>query len=140
MYKTIHSEREYEPFWSTEGCRVVNQTSERTQCVCYHLTHFCILFDSRGGASSQVRKSYSSHVHKRMSKQCLGCHSCNIVTGAQQGITLYCISNIHYFYLIQLSSENETALRLITYIGVGFSLLALILTLISFVILRYLKS
>ena len=40
------------------------------------------------------------------------------------------------YMIMQLSSENETALRLVTYIGVGLSLLALILTLVSFVILR----
>ncbi|XP_065916199.1 adhesion G protein-coupled receptor L4-like isoform X2 [Dysidea avara] len=79
--------REYEPFWSTEGCKKIDQTAERTKCVCNHLTHFGILFDSRGGSS-------------------------------------------------QISSENKTALSLVTYLGVGFSLLALILTMISFVILR----
>ncbi|XP_065911955.1 adhesion G protein-coupled receptor L3-like isoform X2 [Dysidea avara] len=74
----------YEAFWSTEGCKVLKQTTEQTECVCNHLTHFGILF----GRSSEI------------------------------------------------SSENETALLLVTYIGVGLSLLALVLTVISFTILR----
>ena len=37
---------------------------------------------------------------------------------------------------IQISTEHETALLLVTYVGVGLSLVALMLTLISFAILR----
>jgi len=55
----VCSTREYEPFWSTEGCTVVGRTAEQTECVCNHLTHFGILFDTTGESSQVCMNTYT---------------------------------------------------------------------------------
>ena len=98
--------------FSDDGCRMVSDTAEFTECECDHLTSFCILL---------VR--------------------CNC---RMQFVTLnQIIETMHNFHPL-VSNEQDVAPRpqanlgveVITYIGLGISIISLIVTIITYLFAR----
>ena len=55
IYLFFDSSNKYKPFWSTQGCEVKERYVNMTVCICNHLTHFGILFDTTGRSSTKVK-------------------------------------------------------------------------------------
>ena len=101
--------------FSEEGCHVVTSksNSEETVCSCNHLTHFAVLMDFDG--STKVIKFILPY---------------SIILWAQ--LTDAILSLNFSFFLTQLAEEDETILKIITYVGLSLSIFGILLTLILY--------
>ena len=105
--------------FSEEGCHVVTSksNSEETVCSCNHLTHFAVLMDYDG--SKKVTKLFLPY---------------SIILWAQW---TNLILSLNFFFLTQLTEEDETILKIITYVGLSLSIVGILLTLILYYCLTY---
>ncbi|XP_065913586.1 adhesion G protein-coupled receptor L4-like [Dysidea avara] len=70
FWNQTRSSREINSFWSTAGCDTTSYNSTHTNCVCYHLTHFAILFGSRS-LQQETGLHYISYIGCGISIVCL---------------------------------------------------------------------
>ena len=100
--------------FSEEGCHVVTSesNSEETVCSCKHLTHFAVLMDYDG--SKKVIELFLPY---------------SIILWAQLTNS---ILSFNFPFLTQLTAEDETILKIITYAGLSLSIVGILLTLILY--------
>ena len=100
--------------FTDEGCHVVTSrgNSGETVCSCNHLTQFAVLFDYNDGAKVINYKWFSSS------------------TGdTSKYIELIRVSLFSFLCCVtQLSEQEETVLKIITYVGLSFSIIGILLT------------
>ena len=106
--------------WSDEGLTTVIE-KDTVVCKSTHLTSFAVLVDVSGSTNVRV---YPNNI-------CAWYYfigSCS---------TPYDKDNFNFFQLQQFSADHRLALSIVTYIGCSLSLIALIITIIYFISLRY---